>query len=163
MPGVSSWTYGIVLHTMKPSDLAEVARCSSIPRLPETLPAPQPLPTVRHLLAAFRESGTRGDHWFTVKGETPSPHEPYDARHVGEVSLTLPGFPRDTPDEVEESTELVGVGFRKGSLVAIFDAMRAFSRVAGDICMFDNDGVLIAILSSHADREVVAEGLPLGA
>jgi hypothetical protein len=143
---------------MKPSDLVEVARCSSIRRLPETLPAPQPLPTVRDLLAAFRESGTHGDHWFTVKGRPPNPQGPYDERHVGEISLTLPGFPLDGPSEVEESTELIGAGFRKGSLVAIFDAMRAFSKVAGDICVLDNDGVLIAILSADADREVLGRG-----
>ena len=155
MTGVSSWTHGIVLHTMKPSELVEVARCSSIHRLPEALPPPQPLPTVRDLLAALRESGTYGDHWFKVKGAPPSPQAPHDERHLGEISLTLPGFPLERPDEVEESTELIGVGFRKGSLVAIFDALRAFSKVAGDICVLDNDGVLVAILSADADRDVV--------
>src|SRR5262245_5080811 len=106
MPGVSSWTHGIVLHTLKASDLAEVAKRSSIRRLPAPLPAPQPLPTVRDLLAALRESGTRGDHWFKVKGRSASLQGPYDDRHVGEISLTLPGSPLERPDEVEESTQL---------------------------------------------------------
>lgn len=154
---MSSWTYAIVLHTMKHSDLLEVARRSSIHRLPDTVPAPQPLPTVRDLLVALRGSGTHGDHWFKVKGAQPSPQGPYDERHVGEISLTLPGSPREG-DEVEESTEVIGAGFRKGSLVAIFDAMRAFSRVAGDICVLDDEGVLIAILSADAEREVVGPG-----
>jgi len=158
MADVSSWTHAIVLHTMKPSELVEVARCSSIHCLPETLPAPQPLPTVGDLLAAFRESGTHGDHWFKVKGGPPSSRGPHDERHLGEISLTLPGIPLERPDEVEESTEVIGVGFRKGSRVAIFDALRAFSKVAGDICMLDNDGVLIAILSADASREVVGPG-----
>ena len=54
----------------------------------------------------------------------------------------------------------VRAGFRKGYSNAIFDALRALAKVAGDICVLDNDGVLVAILCADAEREVVAEGGP---
>src|SRR5438045_9012543 len=37
--------------------------------------------------------------------------------------------------------------------VSFWTALRAFSKVAGDICVLDNDGVLIAIVSADDDLD----------
>ena len=155
-----SWSiYGVVLHTMTAKDLASFPAYRNA--APPRMPAPRALPTVADVLAAFRAAGTHGAWWFRVNGvASPDSRGPYDERYLGEVSLQDPS---GLLDQVDETAPVSVLSFRKGSGLAIREALHELSRVAGEILVFVDTGPEVLVVSPDTDAATLAARWPFGA
>lgn len=151
-----SWSIcSVLLHTLTAADLASFASMRH-DFLPAEVPPSRPLPSVQDVLAALSVSGTYGDYWFKMSGRSAQClTRGGDDRYLGEISLHS-GLA--ILDEVDESTRVTGLSFRKGSGSAIRDALHALSKTAGDVLVFDGESVLI--VSAADDPQSVAERWP---
>jgi hypothetical protein len=148
-----------MLHTMTAEELASFPAYREA--APPHVPAPRPLPTVADVLAAFRAADAHGTWWFRVKGvASPDPLAALDERFLGEVSL------QDRSgllEEVDEATPVMVLSFRKGSGLAIREALHVLSRVAGEILVFIDTGPEVLVISPDSDGRALAAQWPFGA
>jgi len=125
--------------------------------MPDTVPAPVPLPTVAEVLAAFRDAGCHGEAWFQIDDASPPlsrcPDPASCARNggldIGEVTLRgagQAGLPLTSATEVET------VSFRKPSGAGALAAVRALASVSGPQLVFDDSADQVFVVWPH-ERE----------
>jgi hypothetical protein len=144
-----SWSLFVMpLHTLSREGMVEWIASAEFARgVPDSAPAPRPLPSVADVLEALRAAGCHGTNWFRVLGDDtgsrlPECREPSNCAGIGgldlgEVSIyaagqdsSLPPVPADAPIET--------VTFRKPNASASLRAVCALASLSGPQLVFDD-------------------------